>query len=475
MNYGSKLQRSLYFSAPHALKNLLARIYGENQKRLRYGSFFHQAISELKESQSWSYGQLRDLQESRVQDFVNDAVLETAFYREDPAYDRMRRTAAISDAPILSKQVVRDHQEKLCRDNLGPLSVRWAHTSGTTGKSLHFPLSQYCFQREYAFREVHYSWAGVSLISGEPIAACQGHPVAHYDRKTPPFWVEDSANKLLILSSYHMSPRNFASYAAALDAWQPVMINGYPSSVYLLALAYQQHGKGKVRPKGVFTTSETLFDYQREVIEETFGCKVFDWYGNSEMCGNIVQCEEGIRHLKMEHSLIEVLNDDDEPAGGGETGRLICTGFGNHAFPLVRYDIGDRVTLATERECACGRGGLLVSSIAGRVEDYVITADGRYVGRLDHLFKDSQNVVEAQVVQTVAGKVSLRVVRTAGYGPRDEKLIREEAALRLGSDTEVEFEYCESIPRGANGKFPFVVTKGRQAGAPIPSSRAAIG
>jgi phenylacetate-CoA ligase len=236
------------------------------------------------------------------------------------------------------------------------------------------------------------------------------------------------------------------------------MITGYPSSVYLLAVAYQRHGKGSLRLKGVYTTSETLFESQRKTIEEAFQCRVFDWYGNSEMCGNIVECEYGERHLKYEHSYLEIVDQSGNPVPPGGTGRLLCTGFGNFAFPLVRYDIGDVATISKSQTAKCGRGGLLVDQILGRVEDYVIAANGRMVGRLDHLFKYSQNVIEAQVVQTVPGEVVLRVVRTADYGSKDENAIREEAALRLGSDTEVVFEYVDSIRRGKSGKFQFVVS-----------------
>ena len=116
------------------------------------------------------------------------------------------------------------------------------------------------------------------------------------------------------------------------------------------------------------------------------------------------------------------------------------------------------MTISKSQTAKCGRGGLLVDRILGRVEDYVIAANGRMVGRLDHLFKDSQNVIEAQVVQTVPGEVVLRVVRTADYGPKDEDAIREEAALRLGTDTAVVFEYVDGIQRGKNGKFQFVVS-----------------
>ena len=108
---------------------------------------------------------------------------------------------------------------------------------------------------------------------------------------------------------------------------------------------------------------------------------IFNWYGNTEMCGNIVECSQGELHLKEEHSMVEVLDEQDRPCGPGESGRLVCTGFGNDAFPLIRYEVGDRVTLAKEQAARCGRGGTIVETIEGRVEDYIFTPDGRMVGR----------------------------------------------------------------------------------------------
>jgi phenylacetate-CoA ligase len=291
------------------------------------------------------------------------------------------------------------------------------------------------------------------------VAICQGHPVAHCDRQAPPYWVRDWANNLLILSSYHLSFANLPEYARALDSFQPRMITGYPSSVYLLAVAYERYGKGTLRPKGVYTTSETLFESQRRTMESAFGCKVFDWYGNSEMCGNIVECEFGERHVKYEHSGLEIVDQSGNAVPPGGTGRLLCTGFGNFAFPLIRYDVGDVVKISESQISKCGRSGLLIDRVLGRVEDYVITAKGRMVGRLDHLFKDSKNVIEAQVVQNAPGEVILRIVRSPEFGLKDEQAIRDEAAIRLGSDTKIIFQYAESIERCNNGKFQFVVSR----------------
>ena len=71
-------------------------------------------------------------------------------------------------------------------ENYTNKKVKWSYTSGTTGQSLKFPLSMKCFQREHAFRQLHYSWGGIS--EDDKIAVCAGHPVAFIERSRPPFW-----------------------------------------------------------------------------------------------------------------------------------------------------------------------------------------------------------------------------------------------------------------------------------------------
>jgi phenylacetate-CoA ligase len=462
MNYGSSQQRDFYFRLPFAVKNLAATAYGFGQRSARYGEHYCRHLAFLETSQGMSRDKLQRFQDEHVYEFVASAIRDVPYYRERNEYRDFLNHRAVSRLPVMGKKTVREHADAIRHPKWRQMQSRSAHTSGTSGQALHFPVSLDCFQREYAFRALHFAWSG-SKVPGERVAFCQGHPVAHYDRPQPPFWVRDRANDFLMLSSYHLSPHNLLAYAEEIDRFQPQVICGYPSSVYLLAHAYKAHGSGRLKPRAAYTTSETLFDFQRRTIEESFGCKVFDWYGNSEMCANIVECEAGERHLKLEHSRVEILDENDQPVSPGETGRLVCTGFGNLAFPLIRYDIGDMVTLSETQLSKCGRGGILIDQVLGRVEDYVLAADGRLVGRLDHLFKDSLNVVEAQVLQREAGVVILRLVKNRAYGRSDESAIREEAALRLGSDTVVQFEYVDALPRAANGKIRFVDSSLRQS------------
>lgn len=456
MNYGSTAQRTLYAHAPFAVKNVLATAYGWRQRYVRYGNYFREYLKFLEQAQHFSSEQLLKYQYDQAWRLLSKAVSNVPYYREREIYADCLRDGKLSDLPILRKEEVREQLAILCNPEWKQLNSRWSHTSGTTGKSLRFPITLQCLQREYAFHTLHYGWSGVRVPGPDPVVFCQGHPVTHYDRKSPPYWVHDRANRFLMLSSYHLSSANLAAYIAELESFAPVMICGYPSSVHLLALAYKKHGRGRMRLRAVYTTSETLFEHPRAAIEDAFQCRVFDWYGNSEMCANIAQCEAGERHLKVEHSLVEILDDYDRPVSPGQTGRLVCTGFGNPAFPLIRYEVGDVVTIALDQRSKCGRSGLLIERIVGRAEDYVVTCDGRMVGRLDHLFKDSVNVLEAQVVQRKPGEVVLRVVKTEQYGAQDEQRIAAEAALRLGSDTTVQFDYVDCIARTSNGKFRFI-------------------
>ena len=460
MGYGAKYIRSLYYSLPPAAKNFIASAYGLQERRERYNETYHTSLSFLRESQFWSKQKLLAYQREQTQEFLQNVIRQTPYYRTNKPYlDLLENKAPLEEFPIITKADLRRDTRAFYHDNYKLMHCRQMHTSGTTGAALIFPVSAAQFQREQAFRALAYEWGEVSLHGRTRVAFCAGHPIAHPKRRKPPFWVYDRANNWLYLSSYHLAENNLRDYIKELERFQPAMLGGYPSSLYLLALAYKKFGAGRLKLKSVFSSSETLTEGQRAAIVAAFGARVHNWYGSAEMCGNIIECEQGELHLKPEHSAVEILRENDEPCAPGETGRLVCTGFGNHAFPLIRYAIGDAVTIAANQSARCGRGGLLLDALHAReVDDYILTPEGRFVGRLDHLFKDSVNVIEAQLYQELAEELVCRIVKNERYSSADEQAIIKEARLRLGDEIKITFAYVESIPRAANGKFRFVVS-----------------
>src|SRR5262245_49620029 len=299
MAYGTALQQRIYYNAPFFLKNFMSSVYGWLQKWDRHGELYRKYLQSLSVSQWHDNDQLKEFQFQTVKEFLVRAKQQCKFYDDlfrrlyfEPA--EMQSLSDLRVLPMLEKQTVRARLGDIMPEDLQRYRIRWVHTSGTTGTGLRFPVSSECFQREYAFRSLHYLWGGIR--EGEKYAFCSGHPVAYYDRHEAPFWVYDYANNWLLLSSYHLTEKNLPQYIAELDTFQPVLLAGYPSSLYLLALANHRLGQ-RVHARAVYVSSETLFDFQRRAIEASFGCKVFVYYGNTEMCGNIVECERGKYHL----------------------------------------------------------------------------------------------------------------------------------------------------------------------------------
>ena len=322
------------------------------------------------------------------------------------------------------------------------------HTSGTTGTPLTVRFTPECHQIEQAFRWRHRAWADIAYPSSGAYVA--GHPVVPPTQDRPPFWRRDRVEDRLLCSSYHLAPRHWLYYLAALCDYQPVFIHGYPSSIYLLARARLHYHLPGPSPRAVFTASETLLDFQRATIERAFGCKMYNWYGNTEMTCNIIECRAGRLHYRTDYGLLELIDN----------GTMVCTGLNNRAMPLIRYRVGDRVTLGpADAVCPCGCAFPLVERIEGRLEDYIRTPDGRFVGRLDHLFKSVHHVREAQLVQSQFDELVVRLVRATGFSARDEQTILAEARQRLGETMRIRFEFVDAIARTESGKFQFVISQ----------------
>jgi phenylacetate-CoA ligase len=211
---------------------------------------------------------------------------------------------------------------------------------------------------------------------------------------------------------------------------------------------------GRPLPAGrltaVFTSSESLLAFQRETIERAFGAPVSDRYGVSEFCVSMTECGEQRLHVDMEFGIVEV--EVQERGDGWERGPLRVTGLSNDATPFIRYGIGD-VGTRSLRPCACGRPGDVFLDVDGRVEDYVVTPDGRRVGRMDHIFKEQLDVAEAQILQRTAEALEVHVVRRPGFDDASERALLKEFRARLGEAIRIELRYVDAIPREPNGKF----------------------
>jgi phenylacetate-CoA ligase len=89
-------------------------------------------------------------------------------------------------------------------------------------------------------------------------------------------------------------------------------------------------------------------------------------YASTEMQSSFQECEhECGTHHKPNLTIVEFLDDNNNPVGKEEAGEITVTTLDVEGMPLVRFKTGD-VCYHFEEQCACGRNTLRLGPILGR-------------------------------------------------------------------------------------------------------------
>ena len=91
------------------------------------------------------------------------------------------------------------------------------------------------------------------------------------------------------------------------------------------------------------------------------------------------------------------------------------------------------------------------------MDDAIELPDGRTIGRLDHIFKGLDGILEAQIRQDTRDAVSVLVVPAATFNDRMRDRLLGNARERLGDDIRIEVRLVDAVPRTRNGKLKGVV------------------
>lgn len=451
----------LYRACPISGQHALISLYGGYLRFQRYGSIQEGVLAELAESEFLPQDRLDARQLLRLRALVRHAFETVPFYREMSKKLRIvhQDIASLEDLkrlPIVRKDDLQADPERFLSSAFPRKSLMRVNTSGTTGTPLSFWRSSEALQRNYAFYARALSWAGVHVR--DKSATFAGRVFIPPTQTSPPYWRHNVFNRNLLMSSYHISAATASSYLAALEQFAPVFIDSYPSAIFALAQHSEaQVNSDRVRPRAIVTSAETLLEHQRRIIERVFGCRVYDQYGSAEMVVFASECDQGTLHLHPEFGITEVLCQGKD-ALAGEPGELICTGFQNWAMPLIRYEIGD-TAIRSSSACSCGRHFQALKAVIGRIDDTIVTPDGRHVGRLDPVFKGAEGIKETQIVQEAVDRLIVRMVRGQGFEPKIAQSVVDELKKRVGEGVRVELIYVDQIERSSTGKFRSVVSR----------------
>lgn len=448
-----------YFSLPVWLQNAAISAYGLSLERQRYSRESDAFLKRLHETERLSEEEMAQYVRCAMQDMIHHALATVPYWKDwagenDAEPEDFRSLEDLRRLPTLRKSDIVAAPEQFVSEGIPRRGRIRLSTSGTTGTPLEVLSNHSARTHHYAFFRRLREWYGVGRRALR--ATFFGRAIMHPEADSPPFWRYDAAQNNMLFSSYHLSRQNIRHYVNRLRELRPVEIIGYPSSLVQLAAYILENDQKPLTPRVVITTAETLLQHQRELLEDAFLCPVVNQYGCTEMAFFAAECEEGTMHVHPEHGWIECLDSSGSPAGPGESGRCVATGFVNAVMPLLRYEIGDQVSLGV-RKCPCGRPFPVLERIEGRADDMIQLPDGRVVGRLDPVFKGLSGITECQIAQVAPLVLELRVVANSAFDVGQQQALVSEVRTRTGNQLEVHVRRIREIPKGQNGKFRAVV------------------
>jgi phenylacetate-CoA ligase len=441
------------------LQNAAISVAGLKWRFERYGGCFPRLLTSLKESEWLDEERISAYQQDRLGAMVRHAFETVPHYREvitaaGVAPEDIRTTEDLARLPILTKESLRQAGTRL--RSIAPLGrLRTFRTSGTTGTPLTIWKTADADRFQWAVWWRHRARFGLTL--GDRFLTFGARVPSLAASPRPPIWRTNHAIRQSYLPVSLLTPESVPQVVAWLDRQRFAFFAGYPSGMHVLAREMLEHGlRLATPPRMICCGSESLSPAVAATLRDAFQASVTQVYGMGESAGGFAECEMGRLHLDFELGIVELLPIEGQPAGS-TLRRVVCTGLQNLAMPLIRYQVGDHVQVSTSA-CGCGRRSRIIDSVDGRLEDFVVTSDGRRVFGLNQVFKLARQIKESQVFQDSVEAIQVRIVPSAGYDRSDEPVLRAELQLRLGPAVGITFHLVDAIERTAGGKLRAVVS-----------------
>ena len=328
------------------LVNRIRESIGKINHALKY-----ERVVDLEMSQWWSYVKLLRFQNQRLRKIVNHA------YKHIPGYHAKFVQANVKPAdiqtvddlyklPITTREEIQDNHSFVNQN----LVTGTLYTGGSTGTTLRYFESRESGIVRWQTHLRGWRWAGYKYGSKRlaVISSAQG--------------IVEAANARNLVGD--LREKNIQINVARLLEFKPQHLRGYVSSIYIMAKYCLDHEIQIDFIESANVISENLYDFQREIIEKAFCCKVFEEYCCNDGGASAWECgaHNGL-HYVMERAIIEEV--------GGE---MIVTDLWNKAMPFIRYRNGDAVKFL-DKKCRCGRALPLIS-VQGRTNDILLTPNG---------------------------------------------------------------------------------------------------
>jgi phenylacetate-CoA ligase len=425
--------RELKNRVPESLKMPYRYAVGIIPYSWRYGGKRYKETRQfLIKSQWWSEDQHQEYQLKELKRLLCHAYKNIPYYKRKFESihclpDDIKSIENFHNFPFLAKEDLRNNLDELKATNIQDAAMQYETSGGSTGHAVGF-YEQIYERKEIELAFTYALWGRIGYKPGDRIGVLRGNLVPK--RNDGSHWLFNPKINEFLLSSYHLTEKSAELYAKLINKFRVKYLHVYPSAITLFAKYLDGLKMSFPYLKGILCASEMIYDWQRKSISEVFNCSVFSHYGLSERAVLGGECEYTSKiHIFPEYGYTELIDEKGNQITEAKIpGEIVATGFTNYATPFIRYRTGDIGILSAEK-CSCGRNYPLFEHIEGRTQDFVITEKGKKITLTALIFAQHFHAFgrlkKLQIEQNVPGKITMRIVKDAGFSRRDEYEIRQ--------------------------------------------------
>jgi phenylacetate-CoA ligase len=448
-----KILKSLYLNAPFFVKRAFANIEAIRRNLYRRSGQYYLHFNNLNMSNMLlKYNSNNQI--DMMNNLLNYVELNIPFYQENLKLSSIKSLKEIEEIPMSSKWLMRENIDKFINKDME--KKLWnGKSSGSTGTPFSYYRDKNSVQYEYALYDKLYDY--LSNTQNGRKARISGVSIVKADYLKPPFWYFIKIFNQLQISAYHIDANTYKFYLKALKEYKINLGTGYASSWLFLA-QYMQNDQWDIPDLRVIVTdSEGFSEMDKRKIENAFKCSVYQTYGLGEVGMIAIQCKSNHYHSFSERCYIEVVDENGKRTKDGEEGEIVVTDLHSFNAPFIRYRTGDKGVLGYN-DCTCGWKTPYIKELSGRTDDYVLTKEGRKIGRLGHIAKPAKGVMGMQLIQLEPGYLEIKVKPAINFEPASMIEVLKIAKEYLG-DMKLSWEITENLEKTNSGKVRYVIRK----------------
>jgi phenylacetate-CoA ligase len=359
------------------------------------------------------------------------------------------------DLPVLTKLDLQQPLASLLTRGVKLSNCYTAYTSGSSGNPFYFAKDAYAHAMTWAMIANRYSWHKLGIDDKQARFSVMPVEAKKHWRET----IKDRLMNRVRCNVLDLSEPALEEYLQLFRRHPFAYIYGYTSALSLFARYLE---KKDIVLKDVCpslrlctSTSELSTEWHTELFQRVFGVKHIREYGASETCITGFDDVHGQFLLTEETLYNEVVDGDKQPLGFDKAGTLLSTSLYNTAMPIVRYQLGDELTLTDNK----GSIYRTISQFCGRTNDVIQLPGGKQLAAmaLDHLVGSTLKTItvikEFIVRQTAIDNFIFEVVAERKLNETELALLKEKTVLYLHQDLKIDLKYMEQINRPASGKL----------------------